>query len=66
LGAEGMALWSETVSGIVFSTPHYTPIQVWLEDTFHTLTEAFDKGVLTVENLTTIANRHEKFFWRDN
>ena len=58
----GMAIWEETVAGITFSFPVWTPIEVWKDDNFYTLTEAYEKKILTIENLQTIHSRHRGGF----
>lgn len=52
----GDAEWSETVAGITFSQSSWTPIRVWRDGTFYTLTQAFENEFYLIENLTTIFN----------
>jgi len=56
--------WIETVAGIMFFTPcSVIPIRVWRAGEFYTLTEAYDNGWLTVDNLIIIANKNNEFWY---
>ena len=50
--------WQEEVGGIVFAMGHPT-VQVYRNGEFYTLSEAYERGYLTAENLTIIANKHQ-------
>jgi len=61
-GAERMALWNETVAGIQFDTPNWTPIQAWTKGAFYTLTQAYNNNWLDLNSMQIIASRHETYF----
>jgi hypothetical protein len=50
----GDAEWTETVAGITFTQSSWTPILIWRDGVFYTLTQGFDNELYSMENLTVI------------
>lgn len=54
------ALWTETVAGYDFHYSDGNRIRVLYESEFHTLTQAYENGYLTKDNIRDISNKHKE------
>lgn len=57
-GGYDAALWQEIIDDVVIQYTDGNRIIVLYNDEFYTLTEAYDQGYITAENLTVIADLH--------
>gem|GEM_PF-1142520 len=54
-----IGLWSETIAGYTFGYGMHLAIEVWYNGNFYHLTQAYEKGILTLEGV-----RGAHFRWR--
>ena len=54
------ALWGMEVAGVAFKFKDGNSIRAWKDGKFYTLQAAYEQGLLTQEDLTNIADIHEK------
>ena len=59
-GAYTDALWDEVIDGIIVHYYDGNRILVLYEGDFYTLTEAYEAGYLTIDDISNIADEHNK------